>query len=425
MLARSSIGAVLIAASACGAAAPSLPPDGFRSDLPVVVVESREVIANEPKRRARMRIQQNAEVAYDGLIGIELRGRSSQVFFPKRQFGLELLTEGGIQTERALLGMPAESDWVLYGPYSDKTMLRDALTFELSRRLGRYAPRSVFVELFLREGGVRPPSDEYLGLYLLMEKVSRGKERIDLPKSRRRPGEDSGFIVKLDWLDPKGGDIHFTTRAGQRVIVVYPGPRDVTEAQMAYLRGYFEDFEAMLDDESAPRPELVDLESFIDVMILNELAKNVDAYRSSVYLHKQPQGPLHLGPVWDFNQAYGNASYDDDACSTEGWRFEQTGAAPWFGRLYRDEEFAARFADRFRDLRRGPLSDEAMTVWIDGEAGRLETAVRRNFGRWPILGIVVLGNPGFPPDTYPGEVALLKQWLLARARWMDERLSQP
>jgi hypothetical protein len=161
----------------------------------------------------------------------------------------------------------------------------------------------------------------------------------------------------------------------------------------------------------------------VDGVILQELAKNVDAYRSSTYLYKFPRGKLHLGPVWDFNQAYGNASYDEQASLVEGWRVSRARPGSWFGRIFDDEAFQSRFRSRYRALRDGPLSDDAMLGFLDAEAARLREAASRNFARWPILGRVVLGNPDPAPGTYEEEVALLKEWLLARSRWMDEELA--
>jgi hypothetical protein len=413
-------------AFACGSPGPPVVPASFRSALPVLVIESSSSIGDEPKTRARMRVFEDGDLALDGLIGIEIRGRSSQVFFPKRQFAIEFRTEGDIQTESSLLRMPSESDWVLLGPYSDKSFLRDALTFELARRMGRWAPRSVFVELFLRQGAPAPPEVEYQGLYLVTERISRGASRLDLPRSRRRPGEDTGFIAKLDWLDPDTREVHFTTRGGERVLLVYPSAKDVTEEQVSYLTEYLEDFEASISEGEPGYGDLIDVASWVDGMILQELAKNVDAYRSSTYLFKLPRGKLHLGPVWDFNQAYGNASYNDDASLVEGWRVSRARSGSWFQRLFQDADFRSRFRGRYLALREGPfapLSDEAMFVFLDGEAARVREAASRNFERWPVLGRAVLGNSDPPPDTYEGEVGLLKDWLGARARWMDQELA--
>jgi hypothetical protein len=417
MLARAAL--LLLAASlGCRPGGPPLVPESFESTLPVVAIEARSKVADEPKTPARLRVFEMGELTLDSPIGIELRGRSSQVFFPKGQFGIELRTEGDIQTEGSFLGMPAESDWVLLGPYSDKSFLRDALTFDLARRLGRAAPRWVFVELFLRQGAPRPAAEEYQGLYLAAERISRGVGRINLPRSRRRPGEDSGYIAKLDWLDPDTREVHFTTTLGERVILVYPGAKDATDEQIEYLRRYLDEFERSLSD--GRYFDLIDVDSWVDGMILQELAKNVDAYRSSTYFHKFPGGKLRLGPVWDFNQAYGNASYNERAVAVEGWRVTRARPGSWFRKLFDDDDFFGRFQERYRELRAGPLRDEAIFSFLDGESAKLEAAAARNFERWPILGEVVLGNPDPPPGTYQGEVAFLKEWIQARARWMDQ-----
>ena len=413
----------LAASLGCRRSGPPVVPESFESGLPVVAIEARSSVDDEPKTPARMRVFENGELTLDSAIGIELRGRSSQVFFPKRQFGIELRTEGDVQTEGSFLGMPPESDWVLLGPYSDKSFLRDALTFDLARRVGGAAPRSVFVELFLRQGAPRPAAEEYQGLYLAAERISRGAGRINLPRSRRRPGEDSGFIAKLDWLDPDTREVHFTTALGERVILIYPGPKDATEEQIEYLRRYVDDFEVSLSDGSYFG--LIDVDSWVDGMILQELAKNVDAYRSSTYFHKFPGGKLRLGPVWDFNQAYGNASYNERAVAIEGWRVQRARPQSWFRTLFADDVFFERFQERYRELRAGPLGDGAIFAFLDREAAKLAEPASRNFGRWPILGEVVLGNPDPPPGSYEGEVALLKEWIRARALWMDEALRPP
>jgi hypothetical protein len=422
MLVRAA-GLLLLFSVACRSPGPPLVPETFRSSLPVVSIESRPPIGDEPKTRARMRVFQSGAPVFDRPIGIELRGRSSQIYFPKRQFALEIRTEGDIQTESALLGMPAESDWVLLGPYSDKSLLRDALTFELARRMGRTAPRGVFAELFLREGAPRPPGEEYQGVYLVTERISRGTSRVDVPRSRGRSGEESGFLFKLDWLDPDTREVHFTTAGGERVILVYPSAKDATGEQVTYLREYIEAFEESLDNGTYP--ELIDVESWVDGLILQELAKNVDAYRNSTYIHKFPGGKLRLGPVWDFNQAYGNASYDEHSSLHSGWRVSRARPGSWFRRLFRDRAFRSRLRERYHALREGPLADEAMTGFLDAEAQRLREAASRNFERWPILQEVVLGNSDTPPGSYEGEVALLKDWLIARARWMDVALRRP
>jgi CotH kinase protein len=417
MLARA---ALLLVAASLGCRPGDLPlvPASFESELPVVAIEAGSVIGDEPKTPARVRVYEQGELTFESAIGIELRGRSSQVLFPKRQFGLELRTAGDIQTEAPLLGMPSESDWVLLGPYSDKSFLRDALTFELARQMGQTAPRSVFVELFLRQGAPRPSKEEYQGLYLAAERISRGAGRVNLPRSRRLPGEDSGFIAKLDWLDPDRREAHFTTTGGERVILIYPSAKDATEEQIRYLNRYLEDFEESLVE--GDYADLIDVGSFVDGMILQELAKNVDAYRSSTYFHKFPGGKVRLGPVWDFNQAYGNASYNQRAVEIEGWRAARARPGSWFRRLFGDELFFARFQNRYRELRGGPLGDQAIFGFLDREAARLEEAAARNFERWPVLGEIVLGNPDPPPNSYEGEVALLKEWLQARTRFMDE-----
>jgi hypothetical protein len=154
-------------------------------------------------------------------------------------------------------------------------------------------------------------------------------------------------------------------------------------------------------------------------MILQELAKNVDAYRAA-YLHKLSSASARPP---DFNQAFGNASYDEDASRVDGFRASRGRGGSWFRRLLEDEVFFSRFQNRYRAIRADALSDEALSRFVESEGGRLRDAAARNFDRWPILGEVVLGNPDPPPESFEEGIEQLEGWLHARTRWMDEELS--
>jgi hypothetical protein len=152
--------------------------------LPQVSVNTNgQEIPNEPKIFAEISIENKGALTHEGFIGIEIRGQSSQMF-PKKQYGFETRDSENEDIDVSLLGLPEEEDWILYAPYSDKSLIRNALIYDISRDIGRYSSRLVFVELFL--------NNIYDGLYILMEKLKRDKNRIDINKlkSSENEGED-------------------------------------------------------------------------------------------------------------------------------------------------------------------------------------------------------------------------------------------
>lgn len=154
------------------------------SNLPIVIINTQGLtIPDEPKMTAKMKIIYNGEGVinsisdslyhYDGWIGIERRGSSTQQF-QKKSYSLETRLESGENNNVELLGLPRENDWILYAPFSDKTLMRNALIFTLSNETGWYAPRTRFCEVIL--------NDEYMGVYVFMEKIKRDRNRVDIAK---------------------------------------------------------------------------------------------------------------------------------------------------------------------------------------------------------------------------------------------------
>lgn len=215
-----------------------------------------------------------------------------------------------------------------------------------------------------------------------------------------------------------------------------------------YITKYLQDFDAALkaEDWKEKYLEYIDLNAFIDYFLLVELTKNPDAYRGSTYLYKDKQKGLAMGPAWDYNEAYGMCcgfpieGYNDagqsgpgisggSAISPEGWRFNicedpercledpTDGVSPWYRRMWQDESFQQATADRWKELRSGPWSNEAITDIISTAENSIADAVQRNDERWGDA----LKTYGW--DEWSVEVEKLRTWVIARAEWMDEELS--
>ncbi len=412
------------------------------SDLPIVLIDTQQqTIPDEPKVLVRMRIVDNGEGVrnqiddapndYDGWAGIEIRGASSQMF-PKKQYGFETRDADGDDLDVSLLGLPEEEDWILHAPYSDKSLMRNVLTYDLARAMGRYASRVRYCELVI--------DGEYQGVYVLMEKIKRDKNRVDLNnlKKKETSGDDltGGYLLQIDRSDDPGWSSAFAgSNSTYKPYYQYRDPDgdDIVPEQAAYIQRFIGEFETVMasdafESETAGYPSIVDVGSFVDFFLLTELGRNVDGYRLSSYLHKDKDSDdslLHAGPVWDFNLAYGNANYYG-ALSTTGFQaqFDQpTDLRPvpfWWAKLSESDAFLRTAAVRWYDLRAGLLSDAALTQRIDQTAALLDEAQERNFERWPILGQYVWPNAAIG-ESYAEEVSNLKNWIVQRAAWMDSR----
>ncbi|MEO2099519.1 MAG: CotH kinase family protein [Flavobacteriaceae bacterium] len=397
-------------------------------------------IVDEPKIRASFEIIENEEVIEAYNIGIEIRGSSSQMF-EKKSYGFETWDENNEDINVPLAGFPKEEDWILYGPYSDKTLIRNVLIYALSNQMGQYATRTKFYELEI--------NSKFLGTYVLMEKIKRDKNRVAI--SKNKPEDISGgYILKIDkptgdgdWYNeniafgsqytPQGTLGQFKNVA---FLYEYPDADDINETQKTYIQNYIHGFETALlaesfaDQENGYR-QFIDLDSFIDFFILNELSKNPDGFRLSTYIHKDKGKKLKMGPIWDFNIAFGNVNYCNGD-SPQGWAHHfndlcsgDTWLVPfWWKRFLEDPAFVQMLQNRWNTLRKSTLETAAILRQIDQYKDTLESrlAIQQNFAKWRVLGTYVWPN-AFIGSNYSEEVNYLKQWIEQRISWMDETIN--
>ena len=413
----------------------------FSSNLPIVVVDTFGDGINQtflaetltsiiPVTGSRATITDAPGFA--GRAGLRIRG-SSSTGFPKKQYFLETWDDARGDLDVSLLGMPSSSDWILYAPYTDKTLMRDVLAYKWSNDIGRYAVRTRYVEVYLRAAPGTVTASDYAGVYVLEEKIKQDVNRVNLvdlqPEDSVPPQVTGGYIIKKDRLDP--GDTGFLTSIGQRLAYVEPKEEEITTTQAAYLGGFINQMESALYGASFADPVLgypayLDVDSFIDHHIMVEMTKNIDGFRLSTFMFKDRNAKLNMGPIWDYNLTMGNANYNAGWLPT-GWYYnELTSAAdyPWWPRLFQDSEFQLRYADRWYAHRRGALSTLKLLSDIDADAARLNEAQARNYVRWPILGTYVWPN-WYIGATYQDEVTWMKQWLSDRLTWMDGQFPAP
>lgn len=416
------IGAACAHAQTAGCAPPesaTLPV--VDTGLPVVQIwttNAAPVLDRETYLTGCMRITDGSKQVYStGLYHstLEIRGRGNTSWnMAKKSYRLKL------SSASTILDMPAHKDWVLIANYADKTLLRNNVSFELSRRVDMaWTPRMRHVDVYL--------NNEFLGNYLLGEKIEVAPARVAITKMKTTdiaaPNVEGGYLLQVEYTDRLlGTDTYFTSRI-YNFLMESPKEDDVQPAQKAYISTQVQGLEdAILRGDFDPQtgvPAYMDVDTLVNYYLVQELLKNKDAAMgSSVYLYKERGGLLKMGPLWDFDIAAGNIDFYPSAMYPEGWYLRNTTA--WFDSLMRTPAFKARVKARWKPFKE---SIKTLPQYIDRQAAILELSQRENFIRWPILGTHVWPNQ-VVTGSYAGEVDWLKHWLRKRVAWMDKHIDE-
>lgn len=404
------------------------------SNLPIVIIETDNglEIPDQPRITASMKIiyrgpgERNyvsdggdeSRLDYNGKIRIETRGSSSQSLV-KKQYGLTtVLTDNVTNNNVGLLGMPPENDWVLNGLAYDASLIRDFLSFNLSALLGNYAPRQRYCEVVI--------NNDYRGLYVLTEKVKVDDNRVDVVKidvdDNTLPDLSGGYLIKADkvtWEDPSAWTM--LTYLGTQTDFIHerPDPTTITPAQHDYIMSVFNRLSSVATNPSITKgfPAVIDVPSFVDFMLVNELAANVDAYQFSTFFHKDKNGKLRAGPLWDLNLTYGNDLWfwGLDRSKTNTWQFsndDNVGPRFWLD-LYNTGTFRCYLARRWHELIApgAPLNLNSLNAFIDETVDLISEATVRENARWQSVG------------NHAVEINKIKDFLATRITWMSGQLT--
>jgi hypothetical protein len=405
------------------------------SNLPIIIIVTDHgiEIQDSPRVPATMKIisrgngqrnyvtDQNNPLwlHYGGRIDIEIRGSSSQ-FPDKKQYGLTTRKADNISEENvSLLGMPRENDWILNSMAFDSASIRDYLTYNLARKTGEYASRTAYCELII--------NGSYRGLYLLQEKIKADVNRVDVIKignsDNNMPDLTGGYITKADKTtggDPVAWTMEQWFGASVDYIHVLPKPSEVTTTQNNYIHSQFQMLEknALNNNISVTDgfPSIIDVTSFIDYIIINELASNADAYMYSTFFHKDRNGKLRAGPVWDNDLTFGNdlLIWGYDRSKTDIWQLsnaENDGSRFWKD-LFDNPTFKCYLSKRWNELTQPgqPLDLLSIESFIDQTVNVIAEAAERNNTLWQING------------TLQDRIADIKSFLKLRIGWMTENL---
>jgi subtilisin-like proprotein convertase family protein len=422
----------------------------FSTNLPILKINTNgQSIPDDPKipvdfvvidnGPGLLNFDTNSVYAFQHKIGIELRGSSSQ-WAPKVPYGFETWDTLSNDIDTSFLGFPAQSDWILSPSYYDKTLMRNVLSYDIFNKMGHYASRTKYCELFL--------NGEYQGIYIVMEKIKRDENRVDVAKLTQldTTGDQitGGYIYKIDKFTGSGGDGFYSAfppsnPTGDAIFYQYeyPSQYDILPQQAAYLHSYIDSFETALFEPDFADPvngfrRFASEGSFIDYMLLNEMSKNVDGYRLSTYFHKDKQskgGKIKAGPAWDYDITWKNADYCQAEIDT-GWAYNLnyvcSGAAvpAHWERMLQDSIFRAHVKCRWNSLRNQFLHTDSLFEYIDATADWIDSAQQRNFSKWPILGVATWPEPQPLPQTYAAQIQRLKDWITNRFAWMDAQINQ-
>ncbi len=436
----------------------------FTSNLPLILIDTMgatiltdskvaayAVCFDTNSNGARVSVRQPPQ--HTGRVAIEIAGQSSTQF-PKKSYNLELRDEQTDDDVKVkLLGLPKGSDWRLYAPYTDKTLMNDLLSYELHEAMGHYSVRRKFVEVFIRTTAGKLAYSDYVGVYVLLEKIRIDPERVDISKPQSGTTNDpitGGYIWKKDKGSP--GDIAFTTvhqtdliANGSALQYHDPDGSKLTPVQRAWLTNYLNTFEAALYGNDWRHPTLgyrahIDVDSFVDFHWIVEFPKNIDGIRLSNYLSKDRGGPIREEPIWDWNLAWGNANYAQGGL-TNGWYYPLIGESQdmYLRRLRTDPDFAQKITDRWGQLRTNLFALPNLLARIEAKTNLLNEAKDREFTRWPRLNSYVWPNPDganlVPTNTdnvaltwdvnyalntsYGALIGELKKWVTGRYLWIN------
>ena len=406
------------------------------SNLPIVVIETDGGvnIPDEPKVPGTMKIIWHQDgsrnymtdidnpefLNYDGRIGIERRGSTSQTMLNKKPYALETREDDDVTNRNvSILGMPKENDWVLNSLAFDQTGMRDVLAYELSNRLGQYASRSVYCEVVI--------NGDYKGLYAFMEKIKPDKNRVNIEEMDQTcnnyPEVTGGYITKAD--KSNGDPVAWTMQGygggwwGNYIDFIhhYPKPADITNAQSNYIHSVFTDLASVANHHNTSItsgiPSVIDIPSFVDFLMIAEYTSNVDVYAFSTFFHKDRMGKLRAGPVWDYNLAFGYDAFGNRS-KYNVWQFnneDNTGPKFWKD-LFDTNLFRCYFAKRWFELTEPgqPLNYDFVCNRIDEIDALIAEAIPRDNQRWNQM------------NQHAQYVNNMKNWLQLRTDWLNQNI---
>lgn len=410
--------------------------DSYTSDtnqLPTVVIETYnnqiESYATEATY-ASIKIYDDTEILLESDIEIKVRGRSSRGF-PKKQYNIKLVDEVGNGRNKKVLGMPKESDWALNGSYIDRSFIRNYIAFEVAGEIMPYAPRVEFCKVYLVDDAAKEVENKhYQGIYLMIEKIKRDDQRVDIQKVSDKY-EEISYIAQRNQNNRGIPTIEVWGEISgyyeNELQVVYPSTKNITPQQIEYISQDVSKFEKILfstnfDDSIDGYRKYIDVNSFIDYFIINEYFANIDGGALSTFFYKDIGGKITMGPVWDFDSAMGNYQWyvkeDREIYEQSAYKEFVMIDKPWFHELLQDTEFVEEVIKRYRELRKTYLSDKHLLALINDAVELLGQEPIEDEKKWRSS----LDLQPSKVRTYKEDIEYLKTFLVERGKWLDKHI---
>lgn len=400
------------------------------SNLPIVIITTDNdpntglplEIVDDPKILGTMKIikrpdgtrnyltDQNTAgfLNYTGRIGIEIRGSSTQTL-PKKQYSLTTLKADNTSNNNvSIFGMPSENDWILNGLGFDPSLVRDYLAYYMSRELGNYASKTEYCEVVI--------NGDYKGLYVFQEKIKSNENRVNVLKievtDNALPNITGGYITKAD--KTTGGDPVAFWMDETKFVHDLPKPENATPEQTQYIEAEFNRMEdhAYDDDLEDGYRTIIDVPSFVDFMLVNELCSNADVYQSSTFFHKDRGGKLRAGPVWDFNQGFGSTF--TNSSHVDQWQFNNGNriGPPFWSYLFDNGDFKCYLSKRWNEVKASgkPLNKDVLITYMDNALTYISEAIPREQQRWGTL------------NDHDVDVNRIRTFIVDRTTWITNNI---
>lgn len=353
---------------------------------------------------------------------INYRGNSSR-HFDKKSYAIRFIDNEGNDLNVPLFGMEADNNWALNGPYLDRSLIRNYLAMNWAGEIMSFAPDVRFVEVFV--------DDLYEGLYVLMEKNSRGAGRVPVQRPTHN-SDKTGYIVRFDRndkLDNRLNDFVMNTfkihPSGTELR--YPTEKRNTPERQKFVQQDFSSITysmyQMPYDIHYSYENVLDVRAFYDYFIINELFHLTDAGQYSTYFYRNLRGKL-TPVVWDFNNSLNN--YQDSIYNGTGFIMTHS---IFYQELLKDELFVTGLIHRYEHLRENKLATEYMHQYIDDTIEFLHSAILRNNERWDsVYDLSKYDSPNYlhPVErnvkSYEAAVQQVKDYLEIRAQWLDDNI---
>jgi len=419
--------------------------DHFASTLPIVILQNQGQTLQSQNQAAYTAVSIIDNLGDNHLFDKpnDYQGRAILqtvdvlYFYNKGPMQMNIIDEAALPVDASLLGMAPGNEWILTAPYSDKTLLRDAVMSSLSQKMGKKGCNSRLVHLF--------KNGDYRGIYLLNENRNVHPNRLNLatlaPSDNSGDPLTGGYVLRLDHRrDDPGFDSAYKPFPAAQQPIHYqfssPSAEAITPVQKAYINKFINDWEYKATTSMSSFLSVMDLSSFVDYFILNEIAKNVHAYRDLTLFVKDRDSinpRLRIEPVLDFQHTLGNVSYYDGD-DVRNWQLEfllndsearaDSMLTPfWWISLINDAEFTGALYHRWQELRSGILAEASIAQLSDSLYQLIKKDQVLNFERWSVFDKEIWPST-LVFNTYNQEYDYMVVWLYDRLDWMDAAIQE-